>query len=167
MPPVSQGAKANLNGRIFEQQCIPMFQACGFTVYSHKEFLKAEQDGTLPDKYVIKDAPFQTIYKHKGKTEFLMVINSPNGKREIRVENKFQAKAGSVDEKYPYTLLNAIFAYPEKEVIIIIDGGGYKAGARQWVLDMVQNNWLDYKRLKKITIMHISEFLAWVTDEFS
>lgn len=164
MSSISQGAKANLNGKIFEEICTPIFRNHGFEVLSHVEFNKREKANTLPSKYVIKDAPFITIYGHKGKTEFLIVLEDEH--RKIRVENKYQAKAGSVDEKYPYTLLNAIQAYPEKEIIIIIDGGGYKAGARQWVVDRVKENWMDFAPDKDIKVMSIIEFTNWFNDNF-
>ena len=87
-----------------------------------------------------KNVPFTTIYGSEGKTEF--VIYDTKTERSIRVESKYQATAGSVDEKYPYMLLNAISQYPEKEVILIVDGGGYKPGSRQWLKTQLSSNWL-------------------------
>lgn len=162
MVPLSQGAKANKNGKIFENMCIPIFVEYGFEVLKHKDFLKREKAGTLPTRYVIKDAPYRTIYDHRGKSEFLICAED---NREIRIENKYQEAAGSVDEKYPYTLLNAM-NYPEKEVIIVIDGGGYKPGARRWIVDRVNENWLHFAPAKSIKVMTIIEFKKWLGDNF-
>lgn len=87
--------------------------------------------------------------------------------RRVRVEVKFQASAGSVDEKYPYMLLNGIYAYPESEVIFLVDGGGYKPGARKWLQDQIDNDWLEYKEAgKDIKLMNLGEFIAYFTKEF-
>lgn len=149
-----------MNGHIFEDMMIPIFRAHGFRVFSIAEFKKTVN---LPNKYIVKDAPFNSIYNHTGKTEFLIV----DGDRKIRVENKYQASAGSVDEKFVYTYINAVEAYPEKEIILVIDGGGYKPGARQWVVDAVNNNFLDYKgKGKSIEVMTIIEFTNWFNSNW-
>ena len=165
MAKLSQGAKANMTGKIFENQCKPLFEEYGFILLDNAKYEKLKAKNQLPDKYVILNAPFTTIYNHKGKTEFVIVDNTLN--KRIRVENKYQSAAGSVDEKYPYVLLNAIEAYPENEIIIVIDGGGYKDGALEWIKTKVKDNWLDYKSTKKIEIMSIIEFNNWFFKTFS
>lgn len=87
--------------------------------------------------------------------------------KEASVLSLNQATAGSVDEKYPYMLLNAISQYSEKEVILIVDGGGYKPGSRQWVKTQISSNWLNFKSSgKKIRLMFIAEFVNWFNHEF-
>lgn len=156
----SQGAKANMNGKIFETMCIPIFEAHNFIVLNHSEYLRLQPK---PARCVIKNAPFHSIYNHIGKTEFLIICDD----RRIRVEDKYQQSAGSVDEKFVYMYLNSVYAYEENEIILIIDGGGYKPGARQWVVDAVNNNFLDYKkRGKEIHVFTIIEFLKWFNSNF-
>ena len=48
------------------------------------------------------------------------------------IESKWQHEAGSVDEKYPYLVLNIQdrYGYP---TVLVLDGGGYKKGAEGWV----------------------------------
>jgi hypothetical protein len=48
---------------------------------------------------------------------------------EIGIECKWQRISGSVDEKFPYAYLNCIEAMPERDIIIVVDGGGAKQGA--------------------------------------
>lgn len=157
---ISQGARANLNGRVFEKICIPIFKEHGFEVLNQKEWIKK---GCPRNKVVVQQMRFTTIYNHDGKTEFVLFIDN----RSIRIENKWQESAGSVDEKFPYMLLNAIEQYPEKEVILIVDGNGYKPGARQWLQDKIDENWLNYKeRGKNIKLFTISQFLQWFNKEF-
>lgn len=158
----SQGAQANLNGKIFEDMCIPLLAQHGFIILSYKEF---ETMRKLPVRYVVQQMPYITIYGHKGRTEMVIVDQVQN--RVVRVENKYQQAAGSVDEKYPYMYLNAVFAYEEPEVIFVIDGGGFKPGAKKWLIDRINENWLDYRSMgKSIQLMTIAEFINWVNRNF-
>ena len=158
---VTQGAKANLNGKVFEQMVIPIFKANGFEIFTGNE-LNKKRLTDKPLRYVVKNATYKTIYGETGRTEFVIVV----GKRKIRIEIKYQSVAGSVDEKYPYMLLNAIYQYPEKEVIFIVDGGGYKLGARRWLETNIKNNWLDFMETgKNIKLMTIIEFMSWFNSE--
>ena len=163
MQEITAGAKANLNGKIFEDMCKPIFINHGYKIFKESEIERNPSliDGV--DKYVISNAKYLSIYNHIGRTEFVIV----KGERRVRVENKYQAASGSVDEKFVYTLLNAIEAYPEKEAIIIIDGDGYKPGARKWVEDRINENWLDYNKHIDIKLMRIVEFLQWFTKEMA
>jgi hypothetical protein len=65
-------------------------------------------------------------------------------------------------------LLNGIYQYPESEIIFVVDGGGYKPGARKWLEDHIKENWLDYKsKGKDIKLMSIVEFANWFNHEFN
>jgi hypothetical protein len=153
MNKITQGAMANKNGRTVENMMIPLFEASGFKVVKHKEI-----NSNIGDRYVIKNAPYTSIYNHKAKTEFVIV----NGERRIRIESKYQSVAGSVDEKFPYMMYNAIYTYPEKEVIFVIDGGGCKVGAKEWL----QNQIKSYSGEKIIKLMDLKEFVNWFNHEF-
>ena len=197
---ITQGARANLNGRVFEQMIIPIFKSNSFEIFTEKELNEKRSIDKL-SKYVIKNAPYKTIYGEKGRTE-LKVAKQPKvakqlkpkaptakplnalrptakllkvakqfvivvGARKIRIEVKHQSVVGSVDEKYSYMLLNAIYQYPEKEIIFIVDGEGYKPGARKWLETSIKNNWLNFKkRGKGIKLMTITEFMNWFNHEF-
>lgn len=150
----TQGAMANKSGHVFEKMAVPVFEANGYPVVAWKQFREHPLD-----RCAVKDVPFINVYGSQSKTEFVIV----DGDRRIRVECKFQTSAGSVDEKFPYMYLNSVLAYPEREVILIIDGDGYRPGARQWVIDRVNENWLGYKELgKSIMVMRLTQFTDWV-----
>ena len=70
------------------------------------------------------------------------------------IESKWQQTSGSVDEKYPYLVAN-INKLPYK-TLIVIDGGGYKKGAEEW-LRKQQND--------KLHVMNIAEFLKWTNND--
>lgn len=162
---ITQGAQANKNGRVFENMMLPIFKDAGFEIFTEGDLSKPKVQALITklQRYVIKNASYTTIYKEGGRTEFVIV----DGIRRIRVEAKYQAAPGSVDEKYPYMLLNGIYQYPEKEIIFVVDGGGYKAGARKWLEEHIKENWLDYKSNgKTIKLMSIVEFADWFNHEF-
>lgn len=170
---VNQGGAANTNGHTLEDAMIPMFQHHGFDIIQNAEI---KHDPSILDnkqKYIIRNAPFTTIYASNGKTEFVIVdltqtdINGIPG-RKVRVEAKWQQTPGSVDEKYPYMLLNGIYQYPESEIVFVVDGGGYKKQARKWLQDAIDNDWLEYreKQHKDIQLMSLAEFMVWFNKEF-
>ncbi len=157
---MSQGAKANNNGKIFEQQLIPLFKMNGYTVVKHSDYLKRSAEYESLERLVITSYPFMSIYRQKGKTEFLIVNRERH--RVIRVECKWQQSSGSVDEKFPYMYLNCVYGYKDPEVVLIVDGGGYKPGARAWLEQAVRVRWLlSEDDPKSIRLMTISEFTAW------
>lgn len=161
----SQGAQANKNGKVFEEMLLPVFQRAGFEIFMQGELKKKKIQKKLNacKRYVIKQATYTTIYNHKGQTEYVIVSEE----RRIRVEVKYQAASGSVDEKYPYMLLNGIYQYPENEVVFIVDGGGFKPGAKEWIKKQLDDNWLDYKsKGKDIKLMSITEFVSWFNRQF-
>ncbi len=56
------------------------------------------------------------------------------------IQCKWQASGGSVDEKYPFEVLNIQQSgYPS---IIVLDGGGYSKGSEQWLRGQAGNNML-------------------------
>lgn len=177
MDDITQGTRANRNGRIGEETLEPTFIANGYQVMPYSEYKKNQKKfesgkstvdlDTVP-RLILKQVPYTTIYGQKGKTEFVIYKrDNPNNVRIIRVEVKWQQSAGSVDEKYPYVYLNSVYAYPEQEIVVIIDGNGYKPGALQWLKDKVDERWLidpeDAER--KIKVMNISEFIAFFNQE--
>lgn len=158
-PELSQGAQANYNGKLIEQILTPIFIQAGFPVYSESEYIKKNLD---LDKVILTNVKYTTIYGENGRTEYLIISKN----RKVRIECKNQFAAGSVDEKAPYTLINAIEAYPEKEAILLYNGDGFKAGMRKWIKDKLDNNWLNYQATKDIKLMDLNEFIQWFNREF-
>ena len=106
------------------------------------------------------------MYHHDGNTEFL--LKSKKFDCEIRIECKWQQSNGSVDEKFPYLYLNCIEALPEKEIVIIVDGGGAKVGAITWLQETVKSKKYtsDYNNDKIIHVFSLAEFIKWANIRF-
>jgi len=77
-----------------------------------------------------------TIYETERKSDFL-VINRDRFRNDLIIECKWQKSKGSVDEKYPFLIYNIIrTGIP---TVIILDGGGYKRAAMEWLKENVNN----------------------------
>lgn len=58
------------------------------------------------------------------------------------IQCKWQSSSGSVEEKYPYEVES--IAHGDFDTIIILDGGGYSTGARQWLVDQAGHRKLNH-----------------------
>lgn len=144
------GAIANRQGNILEQQVRQAFAAYGFREVCFAEYERQGLGGDL----LVKRVPYRSIYGHRGFTEFLAV--SASRAFAVRIECKWQQSQGSVDEKFPYLYLNCIEAMPEREIILLVDGNGYKPGALQWLRRAAAT-----QTVKTIHVFNLGDFLAW------
>ncbi len=133
----------------------------GFEVVSWRDWEEAPEK--YGDELLLTNAPFKTIYGHPGRSEFL--LKSARYDLDIRIECKWQQSSGSVDEKFPYLLLNCIEQMPERTIFIIVDGGGAKPGAVRWLREAAASGkFQEENRDKEIVVMNLSEFLVWVNS---
>ena len=148
------GTIANRSGKNLEFLVVTTFGAWGIkTVLNHKDWIK---NPIRPA--IVKNFPLQSIYGHNSKSEFVIVLNDPA--EDIRIECKWQAVGGSVDEKFPYLLACLILA-KEKKIIILLDGGGAKSNAVDWLKQNAKK-----ASGKVINVFNMSEFTAYVQHEF-
>jgi hypothetical protein len=115
---------------------------------------------------LLKNVPFKNIYGHDGYTEFLLKSEKYN--LEIRIECKWQQSGGSVDEKFPYLYLNCIEAMPENHIVIIVDGGGAREGAVQWLKNASEKNLYrnEHNMDKQLDVFTLSGFIQWANRIF-
>ena len=146
----SQGGQANRTGSVLESQVQNIFSNYGFTAMAYADYKKGTP---LLGDLLIKNYPYESIYGHSAKSEFLVVSASRN--MRVRIECKWQHRAGSVDEKFPYLMLNCE-RVEEPLVIILIDGGGYKPGALEWIKNAARNC-----KTKDIRVYSLGEFITW------
>ena len=81
------------------------------------------------------------IYGKIRRVDFLLFhpLRHPNG---LIVECKWQSSRGSVEEKFPFLVLN--ITRGEYDAIVILDGGGYTSGAEQWLRGAAGNTRLKH-----------------------
>jgi len=154
--------RAAAQGGTLESAVKNVLERHRFVVMRYSEWAKD------PDKYggelLLTNAPFTTIYDHPGRTEFLLI--SERLKRRIRIECKWQQTSGSVDEKLPYLYLNSIEKMPENEIVVIIDGDGWKPGAIRWLKEAIRQKKYDTAGDKIIKVFSIKEFITWANKTF-
>lgn len=161
--PRTQGNLANDTGNNLERTVKDIFSRKGFEIIKYRQWIKNPK--LYGNELLLENVPFETIYKHKGNTEFLAKSKKYN--LEIRIECKWQEVAGSVDEKFPYLYLNCIEAMPESTIIIIVDGGGYKTGALQWLKEVSEDNiYVKNSEHKDIKVFSLAEFMVWANRTF-
>ena len=125
-------------------------------------------------KYLIHNAPYESVYAVATPTEEQnrssrceCIISNPQTKTFCRIECKWQAVSGSVDEKLPYLYLNAVERWFEEEIIILIDGKGWKRGALFWLREAVNSRrWRTSTDRRAIMMMSIAEFTNWCQKRF-
>ena len=156
--------RTNITGSQLETAIMTVLINKGFNVVSFKDWEKDQQ--AYGSELLLRNVPFETIYGHRGKTEFL--LKSQKHQRSIRIECKWQQVAGSVDEKLPYLYLNAVEKMPEREIILLIDGPGWKSGALEWIRKAIRDfKYADvFNHGKQIHLFNLSEFFAWANRTF-
>lgn len=158
----TQGNIANSSGNVLEQAVVSTFKTKGYEVVKYRDWEKNREK--YGQELLLENVPFRTIYGHNGNTEFL--LKSEQYDLEIRIECKWQQSPGSVDEKFPYLYLNCVHSMPEKDIIIIVDGGGYKEGALQWLKNAAEESLYQIDEKKNIQVLSLVEFLTWVNKTF-
>ena len=162
MKSITQGALANKSGKVLESLVEGMVSQYGFRTVQFRDLHKFPGEKEL----LIQNAPYTTLYGSKGKTEFL--LKSERFNLNVRIECKWQQSAGSVDEKLPHLYLSTVQAMPEKHVIILIDGDGFRDGAIKWLRNAVDSRLYipENQADKKIEMMTSVQFITWVNKVF-
>lgn len=164
MNPSTPGGFANSSGTTLERTVIATLAGKGLTPVPYREW--SLQPAAFGSELLLRNVPYTTIYGHPGKTEFL--IRSARYGLEVRIECKWQQSAGSVDEKFPYLYLNCVESMPEPHIIILVDGGGAKAGSIAWLRSVAKaRRYMDAtKAAKIIEVMDLRAFLIWANQTF-
>ncbi len=152
---VVSGTKANNSGLKLEREVEDLFlNVFNGIIIMHSQYIKVKDKEEFDNSqfYLIKNYPYISIYNSKCYSEFVLFYKD----KSIRIECKHQVSSGSVDEKFAYLYLNAVMSYPENNVLLLVDGGGYRAGARQWLQDSIDNNLLNIDN-KNIELLHLNE----------
>lgn len=94
----------------------------------------------------------KSIYDHDLRADFF-IPDVPGFPAGLIIESKWQDAGGSVDEKFPYLVLNIRECYP-CPTIVIAGGGGAKPGALRWLRSQVDTTHL-------YAVFTLEEFLSW------
>ena len=129
------GARANRTGTAQERFIEGWLEDLGYVWVSNKDFLALFNQGLL-DKptYTSQCNIGVNIYNKKRVVDFIL-YHPEKWTDCLVIESKWQASSGSVDLKYPFEVLS--INKNDYLTIIVLDGGGYSAGAEQWLKSQV------------------------------
>lgn len=153
MPQLIGGEQANATGGRLERVVQGLLDGEGYRLVRTKSLEEIRQY-RIP-LYTPQFCIGKGIYGTDIKVDFVVYHHDKHPEPFI-IECKWQQVAGSVDEKFPYLVEN-IKLHPI-DTILLLDGGGYKAGAESWVRNQVDQQ----NRLRKV--LNMQEFQRWVND---
>ena len=144
----SSGTIANANGSNLESFIERLLIQHGYEFIAKKEFEAAIciKQPIYTKQFCIGTSIYETllycdfILYHPNKYPLCLVI-----------ESKWQQSSGSVDEKYPFLVLN-IKKSPYKTVLLL-DGQGYKPQAEKWLRNQIDD--------KLLHVFNMVEFQKW------
>jgi hypothetical protein len=158
----SQGKEAVKSGSWLEGCIADMLSRKGFHELSSQEkamLVRSDRDLTrYSGRWFVQQVRLErNIYGAVHKSDVFMVDpeHYPEG---LHIEAKWQAAAGSVDEKYVFTAMS--LAKFRGKAMIVIDGGGTRPCAIQWLKGYARRSG------GELEIKTLSEFTAWVQKTF-
>ena len=93
----------------------------------------------------------QSIYETPRYCDFIL-YHPQKWPNALVIEAQWQQAGGSIDEKYPYTILN--IKKLNYQTIFLLDGGGYKKGAKDWIISQIDS--------KLLQVFNMRQFQTWV-----
>ena len=146
-------AQAVYTGKQLERFVRNHLEACDYTYVQNRDFF-ADPSREQPI-YSRQVEIGLSIYETPIKCDFIL-YHPTEWRDRLVIECKWQQVVGSVDEKYPYLILNIQERY-NCPTILLLDGGGYKQGAEDWI-----RNQAGVGNLLKV--FNMTEFQAWANQ---
>lgn len=145
------GASANSNGNQLELLLSSLIVQNNYKQCASKDFLTLCQHSSekLFASQVFIGA---TIYNGKKRRCDVALFN-PLWKNKYHqgiliIECKWQQSSGSVDEKFPYLVLN--INHLPYHTLVLLDGGAYSAGAEQWLRSQIGEKLIDVFNMSQL-----------------
>lgn len=150
---LSGGTQANYTGNALEQYVEHRLVQAGYVRVRPQQF--------NPSNYI--GQAIYTRHYHAGTSIYntpifadFAIYHPKKWPESLIIECKWQQVGGSVDEKYPYLVLNIQYHYPFS-TILLLDGGGYKRGAEEWIRSQVGSG-----RLRQV--FNMVQFQTWTNQ---
>src|SRR5580704_8624310 len=129
IPRTSHGARANYTGNSLEEFVHSTLIRKGYKFVEHRQF-DAERFLDRPI-FTVHYPVARSIYDTQLFCDFL-IFHPDKHAANLIIESKWQQSRGSVDEKFSFLVANIREKYPHA-TIVVLDGGGYKKKANQWL----------------------------------
>ena len=153
MTTLPSGAHAKYTGTVLERFILQRFSDRNYVYVPGNRFRPARYLGQ--PIYTRRFHVGDSIYGTPQYCDFILYhpLKWPDN---LIVESKWQQSGGSVDEKYPYLVLNIQMKYT-CPTILVLDGGGYKKGAEAWIRSQAGHSNL-------LQVFNMPQFSAWVNN---
>jgi hypothetical protein len=125
----------------------------GYKFVEHRQF-DAERFLDRPI-FTVHYPVARSIYDTQLFCDFL-IFHPDKHAANLIIESKWQQSRGSVDEKFPFLVANIRDKYPHA-TIVVLDGGGYKKEADQWLRAQIDG--------KLLHVFNMREFQTWSNGE--
>ena len=132
-PPLIKGA--NRSGKRLENFAADILEERGYRLVEPVRFFpmcELEQPIFACQCEIGKD-----IYGKRRRVD-LILYHPPLWPDCLVIQCKWQASGGSVEERYPFEVLS--IAQNRFDTIIVLDGGGYSDGSKQWLVNQAGKN---------------------------
>ena len=139
-------------GRSFEKNIEAQLLNLGYKKVKSTEFLELSQHSN-EKMFASQFNLGKNIYNTRQIVDFIITRSDDT---PLVIQAKWQQSKGSVDEKFPFLVINLKEKCPF-DSLIVIDGGGYRSDSITWMKEQIDN--------KFIGVFSYSEFMIWSNDE--
>ena len=150
-----QGYKANKSGKWLENQVESEFAKYGIKAIKYSEFDTKKGKKILAScksGFLLKNVPYINMFGSNAYGEFVLCLF---GRDPIRLECRNQDVSGSIQDKLP-KLLGDCIVMQEHTSIIVLEGDGVSANAREWLVSSAKA-----VQHKHIRVKTLNEFKVW------
>ena len=135
---MSSGQRANRRGRQLERFVAEELEDAGYQLIKPSALIFAMNYMQQPI-YARQVEVGRDLYNKTRRVDFLL-FHPMLYTEGLVIQCKWQSSSGSVEEKYPFEVLNV--QKGEYDTIIILDGGGYSDGSKRWLYSQAGHNHL-------------------------
>ena len=139
-------------GRSFEKNIEAQLLNLGYKKVKSSKFLELSKHSN-EKMFASQFNLGKNIYKTKQIVDFIITRADDT---PLVIQAKWQQSKGSVDEKFPFLVINLKEESPF-DSLIVIDGGGYRSDAVTWMKEQIDN--------KLLGVFSYSEFMIWSNNE--
>ncbi|MDA7572406.1 hypothetical protein N8776_01730 [bacterium] len=139
-------------GRSFEKNIEAQLLNLGYKKVKSREFIELSNQSN-EKIFATQFNLGKNIYNTRQIVDF--IITRPDD-APLVIQAKWQQSKGSVDEKFPFLIIN-LKEKSQFDGLIVIDGGGYRSDAITWMKEQIDN--------KLLGVFSYSEFMIWSNDE--
>ena len=125
----NSGQRANETGRHLENFVSKILNGHGYEIIRPSKNFFAMTELKQPI-YAKQCLVGKDIYDRDRKVDFIL-FHPEKWPNYLVIECKWQASSGSIDEKYPFAVQS--IEKSTYQTIIVLDGGGYSPGAKNWL----------------------------------